>query len=220
MWGGGFVLQAIRRHVKQNIVKSVKAQRLAKKPSQSVGQRQQLYSGDYPSATAGPCSAPRNVRAVVPDASPQAVRSIDQIERDYAVENNKLPLVSIIDDDHWSREGVNCYLESCGYNCATFCTAEEYLSANAVRETACLIVDVQLPGMKGPELQDWLMAEGYRIPIIFVTGYCDERIRERVLRAGAMACLTKPWCERTLSGCLERAFGAGPKRTARNHPGR
>ncbi len=102
---------------------------------------------------------------------------------------------------------MNCYLDSCGYNCAAFGTAEEYLSADAMRETACLVVDVQLPGMKGPELQDRLIADGYRIPIIFVTGYFDERIRDRVLRAGAIACLTKPWCERTLSGCLEKALG-------------
>ncbi len=106
---------------------------------------------------------------------------------------------------------MNRYLESCGYSCATFCTAEEYLSANAVRETACLILDVQLPGMKGPELQDRLMAKGYRIPIIFVTGYCDERIRDRVLRAGAIAYLTKPWCEGTLSGWVERAFSVGAR---------
>jgi FixJ family two-component response regulator len=139
------------------------------------------------------------------------VHSLDQSKRAYGVESRKLSLVCIIDDDRWSREGVNRYLESCGYSCATFCTAEEYLSANAVRETACLILDVQLPGMKGPELQDRLMAKGYRIPIIFVTGYCDERIRDRVLRAGAIAYLTKPWCEGTLSGWVERAFSVGAR---------
>jgi CheY-like chemotaxis protein len=216
------VLQAIRSYVDQTVVKIIKARRFGKKPSQSTGQRHLPYFDEYPRSMArargaaapqvGSCFAPRNVRSA-PNASSQAVRSIDhsrsldQSERDYGVEINRTPwLVSIVDDDPWSREGVNCYLESCGYNCATFCTAEEYLSANAVRETACLIVDVQLPGMKGPELQDRLMAEGHRIPIIFVTGCCDERLRGRVLRAGAMAYLTKPWCERTLSGCLERAF--------------
>lgn len=179
------MVHAIRSHVDQNAAKIIKARPFGE-------------------------SAPRNARSA-PDASPQAVRFIDQSGRNCGVEinNKKLSLVSIIDDDPWSREGVNCYLESCGYSCATFCTAEEYLSANAVRETACLIVDVELPGMNGPQLQDRLMAEGYRIPIIFVTGYCDEHTRSRVLRAGAMAFLTKPWCERALSGCLERAFGVG-----------
>lgn len=215
------MLQAIRSYVDQTVVKIIKARRFGKKPSQSTGQRHLPYFDEYPRAMArsrgaavpqvGSCSAPRNVRSA-PNASSQAVRPIDQSERDYGVEVNRKPsLVSIIDDDPWSREGVNCYLESCGYSCATFCTAEEYLSANAVRQTACLIVDVQLPGMKGPELQDRLMAEGYRIPIIFVTGCCDERLRGRVLRAGAMAYLTKPWCERTLSGCLERAFRAAAR---------
>jgi FixJ family two-component response regulator len=116
-------------------------------------------------------------------------------------------LISIVDDDKWSRDGLSTYLEACGYNCAAFCTAEAYLSGNAVLETACLVADVQLPGMKGPELQERLIAEGYRIPIIFVTGFFDERTRDRVLRAGAIAYLTKPWCERTLSKCLEKVFG-------------
>jgi FixJ family two-component response regulator len=143
-----------------------------------------------------------------------------KISRGHSAKNAKPSLVSIIDDDPWSREGMNCYLESCGYNCAAFSSAEEYLSANAMRETACLVVDVQLPGMKGPELQDRLIADGYRIPIIFVTGYFDERIRDRVLRAGAIPCLTKPWCERTLSGCLETALGVEARRSARNHADR
>jgi CheY-like chemotaxis protein len=179
---GPLVVHAIRSHVDQNAAKIIEARRFGK-------------------------SAPRIARSA-PNVSSQAVRFADQSGRNCGAENNKkLSLVSIVDDDHWSREGVNFYLESCGYSCATFCTAEEYLSADAVRETACLIVDVQLPGMKGPELQDRLIAEGHRIPIVFVTGYCDEQIRNRVLRAGAMAYLTKPWCERALSGCLERAFG-------------
>jgi CheY-like chemotaxis protein len=217
---GRSVLQATRSYANHDVVKSIEAGRLGKKPSQSVGRRHLVYFCEYPNAMAcsragrvlqvGSRSASRNVRSG-PNASSQAVYSIDKPERDYEVKNRKSSLVSIIDDDHWSREGVNCFLESCGYSCATFCTAEEYLSADAVRETACLIVDVQLPGMKGPELQDRLMAEGYRIPIIFVTGYCDDRIRDQVLRAGAIAYLTKPWCERALSGCLERAFGVGAR---------
>jgi FixJ family two-component response regulator len=63
--------------------------------------------------------------------------------------------------------------------------------------------------MQGPDLQDRLIAEGYRIPIIFVTGYFDGRIRDRVLQAGAVAYFTKPWCEKTLSSCLEKALGVG-----------
>jgi FixJ family two-component response regulator len=64
-----------------------------------------------------------------------------------------------------------------------------------------------LPGMRGPELQERLIAKGYQIPTIFVTGYFDARTRDRVLRTGAIAYLGKPWCERTLSGCVEKALG-------------
>ena len=139
------------------------------------------------------------------------MRPIGKYQRDPSAKNAKPSLVCIIDDDPWSREGMNCYLESRGYDCAAFSTAEAYLSADALRETACLVVDVQLPGMKGPELQDRLIADGYRIPMIFATGYFDERIRDRVLRAGAIACLTKPWCERTLRRCVEKALGVEPR---------
>jgi FixJ family two-component response regulator len=135
------------------------------------------------------------------------MRWIGRCKRDRGAATAKPSLICIIDDDRWSREGMSCYLDSCGYNCTAFGTAEEYLAANVVRETGCLVADVHLPGMQGPELQDRLIAEGYRIPIVFITGYFDERIRDRVLRAGAIAYLTKPWCEKTLSNCLERAFG-------------
>jgi FixJ family two-component response regulator len=115
-------------------------------------------------------------------------------------------LISVVDDDDWARDGMTTYIESCGYNCATFRTAEEYLSFDRMCDTDCLVADVHLPGMKGPDLQDRLIADGYRIPIIFVTGYFDEEIRNRVLRAGAVAYLTKPCCAQTLSRYLERAL--------------
>ncbi len=128
-------------------------------------------------------------------------------ERKHAREIAATRLVSVIDDDASCRDGMNAYIESHGYKCATFCSAEEYLLAGAVGMTDCLVVDVQLPGMKGPDLQDRLIADGYRTPIIFVTGFADERTRDRVLRAGALGYLGKPCCEKTLSGCLEQAVG-------------
>lgn len=116
-------------------------------------------------------------------------------------------LVSVVDDDDRCRHGMNAYIESCGYKCSTFRSAEEYLLADAVHKTACLVLDVQLPGIKGPDLQDRLIADGHRTPIIFVTGFLDERTKDRVLQAGAVGYLTKPCCEKTLSGCLEKALG-------------
>ena len=116
-------------------------------------------------------------------------------------------LVSIVDDNDYCREGINAFIKSCGYKCATFRSAEEYLLPDAARITACLVVDVQLPGIKGPDLQDRLIADGYRMPIIFVTGFFDERTKNRVLQAGALGYLSKPCCGKTLSGCLEKALG-------------
>jgi CheY-like chemotaxis protein len=155
------------------------------------------------------CSSLRNV-PLGSRRSWQAMRWIGKSKRPHSSGTAKPALVCVVDDDRWSREGINCYLDSCGYNCAAFRTAEDYLSADAVGETACLVADVHLPGMWGPELQQRLIADGYRIPIIFVTGYFDERTRDRVLRAGAIAYLAKPWCEKTLSGCLEKALRVAP----------
>lgn len=115
-------------------------------------------------------------------------------------------LISIVDDDEWARQGTSVYVESCGYDCATFCTAEEYLSFDGLRDTDCLVADVHLPGINGPDLQDRLIADGYRIPVIFVSGFFDEEIRNRVLRTGALCYLTKPYSEKTLSAYLERAL--------------
>lgn len=150
----------------------------------------------------GVCKVPLGSRL-----SSQAMRWIGRCRRNEGAGTVNPSLVSVIDDDPWSREGISCYLESCGYTCTAFCTAEEFLSADAAGETVCLVSDVHLPGITGPELQDRLLADGYRVPIIFVTGYFDEGMRDRVLRAGAIAYLAKPWCEKTLSTCIEKAFG-------------
>ena len=98
-------------------------------------------------------------------------------------------------------------MSSCGYKCATFRSAEEYLCADVIHKTACLVLDVQLPRMNGPDLQDRLIADGYRTPIIFLTGFIDERTRDRVLQTGAVGYLAKPCCEKILSGPLETALG-------------
>lgn len=117
-------------------------------------------------------------------------------------------LISIIDDDCYARDGLSAYIESLGHVSAPFATAEQYLSSGVVVRNACLISDVQLPGMQGPDLQVRLIAYGYRIPIIFVTGFYNENTRARVLRAGAIGYLAKPWHETSLIECLARALGA------------
>jgi FixJ family two-component response regulator len=93
-----------------------------------------------------------------------------------------------------------------GYAAETFTSAEEYLRSNRAAATACLISDVQMPGMNGADLQDRLIADGYRTPIVFVTAFADEGLRARVMKAGACGFLTKPFSDDSLIECLDRAL--------------
>lgn len=115
-------------------------------------------------------------------------------------------LIAIIDDDHYARDGLSVYIESLGHISAAFATAEEYLSSGVALRNACLISDVHLPGMQGPDLQARLIADGHRIPIIFVTGFYNEEVRARVLKAGALGYLAKPCSESSLIENLEKAL--------------
>ena len=100
-------------------------------------------------------------------------------------------LIAIVDDDECARSGLSVLIESLGYRPATFASAGEYL-ASAMREhTACLILDVHMPGMSGPDLQAHLIAEGCCPPTVFITGQFEEHVRERVIKAGAISYLTK-----------------------------
>jgi CheY-like chemotaxis protein len=114
-------------------------------------------------------------------------------------------LIAIIDDDQSAREGINALIASLGYSSATFTSAEEYLGSESKLHTACLILDVHLPGMSGPDLQAHLMAGGGGTPIVFVTALFDERVRNRVIDAGALGYLTKPCDESALINCLVKA---------------
>lgn len=114
-------------------------------------------------------------------------------------------LIAIVDDDPWVREGMNSFVGSLGYLGATFMSAEEYLDSDLKRRTGCLILDVHLCGMSGPDLQTRLLADGYCTPVIFVTAQFEEHVRDRVMRAGALGYLTKPWDERALITFLEDA---------------
>ena len=96
-----------------------------------------------------------------------------------------------------------------GYAAETFVSAEEYLQSNRAADTACLISDIQMPGMNGADLQDRLIADGHRMPIIFVTAFPDEKVRARVLKAGALGFLTKPFTDEGLMKCLDLALAGG-----------
>lgn len=117
-------------------------------------------------------------------------------------------LIAIIDDNQCAREGINALIASLGYSSTTFMSAEEYLRSESKLHTACLILDVHLPGMSGPDLQAHLMADGGMTPIVFVTALFDERVRNRVMGAGALGYLTKPCDESALISCLAKAVGS------------
>ena len=112
-------------------------------------------------------------------------------------------MISIVDDDESVREGL---VRSLGYVAETFGSAEEFLSSEHGRETSCIITDVQMPGLSGVELQSRLIAEGHRLPIIFMTAFPEDRVRTRALEAGAYGYLRKPFTEEQLIGCLDRAL--------------
>jgi FixJ family two-component response regulator len=93
-----------------------------------------------------------------------------------------------------------------GYTTASFATAEDFLESGCAGDTACLIIDMHLPGMSGAELQSRLVQGSYGMPIIFITAFAEEETRARVLRNGALCYLSKPLREQSLIDCLDQAF--------------
>lgn len=117
-----------------------------------------------------------------------------------------LPLIAIVDDDDALRNSLDNLLRSVGFRAQGFASAEAFLQANHAPETACLLLDVHLPGMNGLELQRQLMAAHWGIPIIFVTAYIDDGVRARALAAGAVAFLYKPCHEEDFFHAVEAAL--------------
>ena len=119
---------------------------------------------------------------------------------------SQAPVISIVDDDASVRVATDRLVRSLGYVAYTFGSADEFLRSPQASETSCLIADVQMPGMSGVELQSRLLAEGRRLPIIFVTAFPDENVRARALDAGAICFLTKPFDGSTLIRHLDAAL--------------
>jgi FixJ family two-component response regulator len=107
-------------------------------------------------------------------------------------------VITIIDDDESVREAAKNLVRSLGYTAAAFSSAEDYLQSPHLLNSACLITDLQMPGMSGADLQDRLIADGLDTPMIFMTAYFDERVRKRVMDAGAFGFLSKPIDENAL----------------------
>lgn len=117
-------------------------------------------------------------------------------------------MIAIIDDDEAVRIATENLVRSLGFGAVTFSSAEEFLSSPAMHEASCLITDVQMPGMSGIDLQAHLAAEQNSVPIIFITAFPEERIRQRACSAGAIGFLSKPFEGRSLIDCIDKAVGS------------
>jgi FixJ family two-component response regulator len=118
------------------------------------------------------------------------------------------PVIAIIDDDESFRHATINFIRSLGYSATAFPSADAFLDSNAVENADCLITDVQMPGMSGIELQTHLIAQGHRVPVIFVTAFPEMEARGRALRAGAIGFLGKPFSDQNLICCLNKALAA------------
>ena len=118
----------------------------------------------------------------------------------------RVSLISIVDDDDALRNSLDDLIRSIGFRTQGFPSAEAFLSSNQARDTACLILDVRMPGMNGIDLQRQIVAANWRIPIIFITSHADDHARARALKAGAVAFLYKPCREDDLLNAIDAAL--------------
>ncbi|HYP01988.1 MAG TPA: response regulator [Pyrinomonadaceae bacterium] len=119
------------------------------------------------------------------------------------------PLISVVDDDESVRESLPDLLRECGFAVRAFSSAEEFLASDYLGQTRCLVLDVAMPGMSGPDLQQELARRRQEIPIVFITAHRDEYVRPRLLERGAVECLFKPFSETALLDALNTALRAG-----------
>jgi FixJ family two-component response regulator len=120
------------------------------------------------------------------------------------------PVISIVDDDESVRIATTRLVKSLGFSGQAFASAQDFLDSPQLVDTSCVIVDVQMPGMTGVELQNLLIAKGIRTPMIFITAFPDEATRARVLERGALCFLSKPCDGPTLIRYLEKALTSRP----------
>jgi FixJ family two-component response regulator len=116
------------------------------------------------------------------------------------------PLISVVDDDESVRESLPDLLKEFGFGVQAFSSAEAFLASDYVDQTRCLILDVAMPGMTGPDLQLELKNRRHDIPIVFITAHRDENVRPRVMAQGAVECLYKPFSDTALLAALNAAL--------------
>ena len=119
------------------------------------------------------------------------------------------PLISVVDDDESVRESVPDLLRELGFAASAFSSAEEFLASDCIEQTKCLLLDISMPGMSGPDLQQELRRQRKEIPIVFITAQRDETVRSRLIEQGAVECLFKPFSEDALLEALNAALRVG-----------
>ena len=117
------------------------------------------------------------------------------------------PLISVVDDDESVRESLPDLLREFGFTVETFSSAEQFLASDRIRATHCLILDIAMPGMSGPDLQRELLQRRQPVPIVFITAHADQW-RPRLIEQGAVACLRKPFSDTALREALDAALAA------------
>lgn len=147
----------------------------------------------------------RNQYQSLMDALPREAHScvMELRQERRAVER---PLVSVVDDDESVRESLPDLLGELGFAARTFSSAEEFLASDCLDQARCLILDIAMPGMSGPDLQRELKLRGQEIPIIFITASTDKSARPRLLEQGAVECLFKPFSDTALLKAMNKAF--------------
>jgi FixJ family two-component response regulator len=152
-----------------------------------------MRQNDLPGATFG-----------VSIRSPENVR---QGTGDDRFMTGERPLVSVVDDDESVRESLPDLIRELGYAAEAFSSAEAFLASGVVGETSCLLLDITMPGMSGPDLQQELRRRQREIPIVYITARAEEAVRTRLLACGAVECLFKPFSEGALLAALNEATG-------------
>jgi FixJ family two-component response regulator len=133
------------------------------------------------------------------------LKRLERVVSDSAMPKDKL--ISIVEDDNALRISLEDLIQSVGYRVQGFSSAEAFLGSNQLHETACLVLDLRLPGMSGLELEAHLAAVNSRIPTIFITAHGDENLQSRALASGASAFLHKPCYEQDLLNAIVAALG-------------
>lgn len=125
------------------------------------------------------------------------------------MDNTGLALVCVVDDDESMREALPDLLGEFGFAVQAFASAEEFLASGRLKQAGCLVLDVAMPGMTGPDLQAELKARGHGIPIVFITAHSDESLFPRLVEQGAVACLSKPFTDTDLLAAVTAALARG-----------